>query len=138
MSLTCKQCAAKCCNYFCFEIDEPGDYEEFEDIRWYLCHEGVTVHIDDGDWYISIANKCKMLADDNSCRFYENRPQICRNYSQKGCDDIGGDYGYDEHFETPEQLEEYAKKVLGKKIFDRERAKFRARAEQKARKNQVK
>ena len=40
--------------------------------------------------------------------------------------------------EKSEELDEYAKKVLGKKIFDRERAKFRARAEQKARKNQVK
>ena len=67
MSLTCRECGAKCCRYFCFEIDEPDDYEEFEDIKWYICHEGITVHIDEGDWYINIANPCKMLAEDNSC-----------------------------------------------------------------------
>ena len=46
----CTRCGARCCNYFCFEIDEPDEFDEFENIRWFLCHEGVSVHIDDGDW----------------------------------------------------------------------------------------
>lgn len=123
MSKLCAKCEAKCCTYFCFEIDEPDDYDEFEDIRWYLLHEGVTVHIDEGDWYISIANRCTMLADKNQCLAYQTRPTICRKYAKDNCDYTGGDYGYDEHFETPEQIEAYARKTLGEAVFQRERAK---------------
>ena len=129
MSMTCRECGAKCCKYFCFEIDEPDDYEEFEDIRWYLCHKGVTVHIDEGDWFISIANRCQMLAPDNGCKMYEDRPIICRKYDPDNCDHTGGDYGYDQEFTKPEQIEAYARKILGEAKFQRERAKMRAKFE---------
>jgi len=125
MSKTCQECGAKCCKYFCFEIDEPDDYQEFEDVRWYLCHEGVTVHIDEGDWFISIENRCKMLGPDNRCTIYEERPLICRKYDPSQCDFTGGDYGYDENFTTGEQLEAYARKILGDKEFDKARQKER-------------
>ncbi len=124
MSKTCVECGAKCCRYFSFEIDEPDDYDEFEDIRWFLMHEGVSVHIDEGDWFISIDNRCKMLGDDNRCQAYEIRPSICRKYDAAECDHTGGDYGYDEHFKTPEQIDAYARKTLGAKVFDLERAKI--------------
>ena len=29
MSKTCQVCGAKCCTYFCFQIDEPDTYSEF-------------------------------------------------------------------------------------------------------------
>jgi len=138
MSKICQECGAKCCKYFCFEIDEPDDCEEFEDIRWYLCHEGVTVHIDEGDWYISIENRCKYLGPDNLCTIYENRPLICHNYDTSQCDYTSGDYGYDELFTTPEELEAYARRVLGKEAFDDERAKLRAKLNRKASKHQEK
>ncbi|MCD6364531.1 MAG: YkgJ family cysteine cluster protein [Planctomycetes bacterium] len=134
MNKTCIECGAKCCKYFCFQIDEPDDYAEFEDVRWYLLHEGVTVHIDEGDWYISIANRCKMLTNDNRCRAYETRPTICRKYSPANCDYTAGDYGYDEYFETADQLEAYARKTLGEAVFQRERAKAWAKPKPKARK----
>ena len=124
---TCKVCGAKCCTYFCFEIDTPDDVEEFEDVRWYLCHEGVSVHIDEGDWYISIANRCNMLSDDDECTVYDNRPLICRKYDLDNCDQTGGDYGYDEEFTTPEELEAYARKTLGDETFEFERTRFRAK-----------
>ena len=124
MSEMCVACGAKCCQYFCFEIDEPDDYEEFEDIRWFLAHEGISVHIDeDGDWYISIANRCKKLGPDLRCTDYENRPLICRKYEQDNCDHTGGDYEYQEEFTEPEQLERYARKTLGPEKFEAERKK---------------
>jgi len=134
MSNRCQECGAKCCKYFCFEIDEPDDYEEFEDIRWYLCHEGVTVHIDEGDWYISIENRCRMLGPDNRCKIYTERPLICRGYDPATCDFTSGDYGYDEYFETPEQLENYAREVLGEEKFEKAKKKHRAKFERKLRK----
>jgi len=131
MSQTCRKCGAKCCTYFCFEIDKPDSYEEFEDVRWYLCHEGVTVHVDEGDWYISIENRCKNLASNGLCTIYEDRPLICRGYSLDNCDFTGAEYGYEEFFQTPEQLMAYARKTLGAKAFERARKRARAKFDAK-------
>lgn len=127
MDKACSKCGGKCCTYFCFEIDEPEDYEEFEDIRWYVLHEGVTVHIDDGDWYIGIENRCKALDPYGRCGIYEDRPLICRSYStEDGCDYTGdGDYEYDEEFTSPDQVEKYAREVLGDEAFEQQRQKHR-------------
>ena len=138
MSQTCVECGAKCCKYFCFEIDEPTDYDDFEDVRWFLLHEDVSVHIDEGDWYISIANRCKMLAPDNTCTGYETRPRICRKYTPDNCDHSGGDYDYDEHFKTAEELDAYARRTLGDTKFDRARAKVWAPAAKKRKKRKGK
>ncbi|MGB2823377.1 MAG: YkgJ family cysteine cluster protein [Phycisphaerae bacterium] len=128
----CKECGGSCCQYFCFEIDEPDSFEEFDDIRWFLMHEDITVHVDEGDWYISIANRCKALGEDGRCAIYEDRPLICRRYKMDTCDFTGGDYGYDEHFRTPEEIEAHARKVLGKKAYKQARKKAHAKAARKA------
>jgi len=132
MTRTCQKCGAKCCRYFCFEIDEPEDFEDFDDIRWYLFHEGVTVHIDEGDWYISIENRCKALDENNLCTAYDERPLICRKYNPPNCDNSEADYGYDELFTCPEELEAYARKILGDKAYEKARDKARAKLEKKA------
>ena len=122
----CAECGGKCCRYFCFQIDAPDTFEEFDDIRWFLLHENISVHIEEGDWYISIANKCNALVPDGQstkCSIYEDRPVICRGYSRDNCDHTGGDYEYDEQFDTPEDLEKYAKKVLGKKAYKKAKEK---------------
>ncbi len=128
MSDPCVVCRAKCCQYFAFEIDEPDTYEEFEDIRWFLYHENISVHIDEGDWYISIANPCKMLGENNQCKIYDDRPIICRNYDLENCDESGGSYQYDEEFTKPEQITKYAREFLGDEEFEKEQAAARAKA----------
>jgi Fe-S-cluster containining protein len=125
----CAKCKALCCKYFCFEIDAPDEYDDFEDIRWYLCHEGVSVHVDeDEDWYIHIENPCSKLDENDRCTIYEDRPLICRRYSGENCELTGSDYGYLHEFTTPEQLDEYAHKTLGEKEYERDMVKFRAKA----------
>lgn len=138
MSAVCRKCGAKCCRYFCFEIDTPESFDEYDDIRWFLLHENISVHIDKGDWYISIANRCEALDEDNRCRVYEDRPLICRKYSMSDCDFTDGHYGYDALFETPEQLEAYARKALGKKAYKKAKAKAYAKAERKRKKQRRK
>ena len=127
VSSTCKECGGKCCRYFCFQIDEPDSFAEFDDLRWYLLHEDISIHVEDGDWYISIANRCKALDADERCGVYEDRPLICRRYSRDNCDFTGGDYGYEGHFKTPEDIERHAEKFLGKKAFKRAKAKAYAK-----------
>ena len=124
---TCQVCGSRCCQYFCFEIDEPDDYDEFEDVRWYICHQGVSVHIDDGSWFISILNPCNMLDSEGRCSIYDDRPLICRKYDLDNCDQTSGDYGYEEDFKTGDELMAYARKLLGEREFDYQRAKHRAK-----------
>jgi len=129
MNDQCDGCDARCCRYFCFEIDKPERYEDFDDIRWFLLHEGISIHIDEGDWYISIENRCKALGPDNRCKIYDDRPLICRKYSLRDCDRTIGDYGYEALFRTPEELEAYARQAMGERRYEMAKAEERAKAD---------
>jgi Fe-S-cluster containining protein len=112
----CSKCSGLCCRYFALPIDTPRNKRDYDDIRWFLCHKGIDVFVEDGDWYINIRNKCKYLsAKDNKCRIYAKRPRICRQYKHKECDLIEGDYGYELHFTSDKQVEEYMKEKFAKK-----------------------
>ena len=132
MDKTCQECGAKCCRYFCLEIDKPETFEDYEDIRWFVLHRNVAVHIEEnGDWYLQVNNRCRNLRRDNLCRDYENRPIICRKYSPDDCDHTGADYRYRAEFTNPEQVEAYARKKLGNKAYEKARAKAIAKIERK-------
>jgi Fe-S-cluster containining protein len=107
----CDYCAGKCCRYFALPIETPTAWKDFEYLRWYLLHDRATLFIEEGDWYLLVHNRCKMLRDDNLCAAYETRPQICRDYTTRRCE-YEDDWVYDHYFETPEQVEEYAEAVL--------------------------
>ncbi len=126
MTDICVTCGAKCCQYFCFQIDTPETVEQYEDIRWFLLHEGVSVHIDEGDWYMSVMKPCYRLQD-GRCTIYEDRPLICRKYSTDNCDYTAGDYGYEKEFRTPEEIEAYAREQFEPGDFDRRRDAHRAK-----------
>ena len=108
----CEFCDAKCCRYFALPIDKPSTFEEFDYVRWYLLHERASVFVEDGDWFLLVHTPCKALGPDNRCQIYETRPQICREYSTTRCeyDDL---FVFEQYFETPEQVEEYAGATLG-------------------------
>ena len=106
----CDECTGLCCRYFALPIETPETKEDYDDIRWYLCHNDITVFVEDDDWYINIKNVCKYLSSDNhSCRIYSKRPNICREYRTKDCDLTEGEYDYELHFTSDKEMEEYIK-----------------------------
>ena len=106
----CEKCTGLCCRYFALPIETPEDKGDFDDIRWYLCHEGITVFVEDGDWYLNVKNKCRHLSSkDYRCRIYEKRPKICRGYKTADCDLTEGEYDYELHFTNDKDMEEYIK-----------------------------
>ncbi|NLW85672.1 MAG: YkgJ family cysteine cluster protein [Planctomycetes bacterium] len=129
MSEECIRCGAKCCRYFCHEIDTPESYEDFENIRWFIMHKGVSVHVDEKRWYMAVVAPCIHLRPDNRCGIYEDRPLICRQYGHDSCEASDGDYGYEIEFTTAAHVEAYAREKLGEKTFLRERSKHRLKAE---------
>jgi len=115
-STLCEHCTAVCCRYIALPIDKPTKAGDYDDMRWYLMHEGVTVFVEDGDWYIQYQARCKSLGPDNLCRIYDTRPKICREYGPDSCDYAGGSYGYDHLFTHPKQIEEYYHEKTGKRL----------------------
>ena len=102
----CTSCGAKCSKYFSLEIDEPDCPDEYEDIRWYLCHEKTWVFIDDEKWYLYLMNTCRYLDHNNLCTIYNNRPKICREHNQEDCE-IDNDIFYDVLFKNINDFEKY-------------------------------
>ncbi len=119
----CAKCSALCCRQLAMPLDVPESANDFDNIRWYLMHENVHVFVEDGEWYIAFATRCKHLQDDNRCGVYETRPRICRTYKTDGCEWHGGEYDYDHLFTSAEQLRVHAEEVLGRPLPKRERVK---------------
>lgn len=103
----CDYCTAKCCRYFALSIDTPRTAADFDYLRWYLLHDRASLFVEGETWYLLVHTVCKHLQKDNRCGIYDTRPSICRGYSTKECE-FDDSYTYDQYFETPEQVEEYA------------------------------
>ncbi len=112
--ILCDHCTAKCCRYFALPIDTPTNREDFENMRWYMLHGDISVFVDDGNWFLLVHNDCDHLDDDHRCGIYDDRPTICRRYSTANCE-FDDDACYDRLFERPEQIDEFADAVLGRR-----------------------
>jgi len=113
--LLCDHCSGLCCRYFALPIDEPTTAGEFDDVRWFMLHKGISVFVEDGQWYINIASPCRHLGPDHRCTIYEKRPRICRAYNTDNCDYHDGRYEYEHHFTTVESLEAFGRDYLRQK-----------------------
>jgi Fe-S-cluster containining protein len=105
--ILCEHCTAACCRYIALPLDVPETPADFEDIRWFLMHQQVSVFVEDGDWYIAFQTPCRHLQPDQRCGVYHTRPAICRKYTTDDCDYHSGDYNWEQHFTAPEHLDAY-------------------------------
>jgi uncharacterized protein len=103
----CRTCTGLCCRYFALPLDTPETREDFDDVRWYLAHKGISIFVEDGSWYISMKNECRHLTDANQCAIYDRRPTICRRYKRADCDFAEGEYDYELHFVNDKEMDEY-------------------------------
>ncbi|AQQ09261.1 Flagellin N-methylase [Sedimentisphaera cyanobacteriorum] len=124
MDESCKNCDGLCCRYIALPIDNPETEKDFDDISWYLCHENVSVFVEEGQWYVSFSTPCRYLCPETSmCLNYKNRPQICRNFDSESCEFNQDEYGYELHFKNDEELREYMKVKFENNLTDRGRKK---------------
>jgi len=115
----CHQCTGLCCRYFALAIETPEDWDDFDNIRWYLSHENVAVFVEDGDWYLNILTPCKYLDSAHRCTNYDLRPAICRGYKTHNCEITSDEYDYQLHFTDDKQMEEYMRIKFGANVFDK-------------------
>jgi len=117
-SSICARCIGLCCRYFALPIDNPGSAEDFDNIRWYLSHENIHVFIDGGDWYMAVLNRCQHLTATHECGIYEDRPRVCREFSNTDCDFHDEPFTFEQYFVGPDELEAYAQATLGQEYTD--------------------
>lgn len=128
----CDKCTGLCCRYFALPIETPEDKEDYDDIRWYLSHENITVFVEDDDWYVNVKNKCKHLSEvDYKCGNYNDRPKICRGYTTKDCDLVEGEYDYELHFIDDKQMAEYMKIKFGNNKTEKQKNKPKKKTRKK-------
>ncbi len=102
----CEGCGAKCCRYFALEIHTPEDREDFEDLRWYICHENTVLYVEEDTWYLHLTNDCRFRDDSDRCTIYERRSTMCREHSPKDCERLEP-WASDLKFTTLDELEFY-------------------------------
>ena len=108
----CNQCYGHCCRYVAVELDTPTTKGDFDDIRWYTAHPGVTVFVEDKRWYVNFGSRCNFLTSDRRCEIYATRPKICRKHDPSGCEGPQGEYAFDLELRTPQEVETYYDKVV--------------------------
>jgi len=106
----CKGCIS-CCEYVCVEIDKPETKTDYDEILWMLVHKDIWVYIDaeDDEWYVQFNTPCEALGDDNLCKIYQNRSNVCRKHHHESCEKYGEGEYYKEMFKTRDEFLKYLK-----------------------------
>ncbi len=107
--ITCNECKGDCCRRIAVYIPKPRSKADFEDIKWYLYHEGISVYIDNEDeWLVVYPAKCMNLKQ-GKCMIYDHRPPVCRDAKVSECERNIKEVKV--LFENVEDLERYRKNI---------------------------
>ena len=94
-----------------FEIDTPRSKQDFDFLLWQISHRDIKIYKDEGSWYLMAENPCNHIQRDGRCGIYDDRPQICRDYSNDYCEfDEPAEGGFELYFEGYDALLKYCKK----------------------------
>lgn len=110
----CSKCDGHCCKYVTVELDPPKEDIDFEELKWFLCHENVTVYIDHEDgWYVEFQTPCKFQdPKTNLCKIYEKRTRVCAEHGTEDCEDADDcEEFYKRLFTKPEDIEAYREEI---------------------------
>lgn len=105
-----------CCTYIAVGIDGPTNAKSASEILWHLYHEGISIYRDgDNEWMVQFESRCRHLQDDNKCGIYEQRPHICRDYSEESCE-VNAE-GLGTTFYSPAEFLDWLK-LKKKRVYD--------------------
>ncbi len=129
----CDKCTGLCCRYFALPIETPKTRDDYDDIRWYLAHEDISIFVEDREWYLSVNRKCRHLSEKNhKCLIYDRRPRICRKYRHDNCDAVQGEYDYELHFTSDREMDEYIRIKFDNNVTEKRKMVKSAKKKSKA------
>lgn len=106
-ALVCsQQCQGRCCQYIIVKIPAPRSRADHQEIRWWVAHHGVSVHIAQRKWYLQVFTRCGYLTPNNLCGAYEQRPDVCRDYDPSSCE-FTGELDTEREFTTMDEYDRY-------------------------------
>ena len=108
----CGYCTnSKCCTYITQELPTPRSKQNFDHLLWQISHKNVSIYKDDERWFLLVDNACLHLMPGGRCAIYEQRPQVCRDYSNNHCEfDDPAEKHFELHFTSHDELLNYCKK----------------------------
>ena len=108
----CSRCTGTiCCTYITEAIDTPRSKTDFRHLLWQVSHQNIEIYKDDSGWYLLISGRCQHIQDNGACGIYDDRPEICREYSNDWCEfDESAEKGFIHHFKNYQELRSYCKK----------------------------
>ena len=113
----CSLCVgSKCCQYITQQIDTPRSMAAFDTLLWQISHRDIQFYKDSDGWFMLVVdNPCEHLTDSGQCGIYEQRPMICRSYSNDECEfDSSAEEGFELFFDSYRSLDEYCRKRFKK------------------------
>jgi len=112
----CSQCSQSiCCNSINQKIEAPRSKLDFDHLLWQVSHREINVFKDADGWYLHIYANCEHLGARGVCQIYEERPMVCREYSNDFCEfDEPISKAAELFFENYQQLNDYCRKRFKK------------------------
>jgi len=102
---------SKCCTYITEELVTPRSMHDFDHMLWQLSHRDVQAYKDEDGWYLLVNNPCNHLLADGRCGIYDDRPLICREYTNDFCEfDEPSENGFELFFPDYHALLKYVEK----------------------------
>jgi Fe-S-cluster containining protein len=109
----CRDCPAVCCKGLTVEIKRPRLKWEWDQLRWYLHFEKVSVFVLRHRWHLLFDTDCMYLDDDGLCTIYHERSDICQDHTPAACEK--GAQFYDFIWRRPEDLDAYVRRLKDKR-----------------------
>ena len=112
----CGKCTKSiCCNSINQKIPTPKSKEDFDHLLWQVSHENINVFKDADGWFLHIFTNCSHLLPGGVCSIYENRPWVCREYTNDFCEfDESIKDASELWFSSHKKLEKYCRKRFKK------------------------
>ena len=84
---------------------------DFDHMLWQLSHQNIQAYKDEDGWYLLVNNACTHLLKDGCCGIYNDRPKICREYTNDFCEfDESSEDGFDLFFDGYDALLKYVRR----------------------------
>lgn len=99
-------CGGRCCRYVTTSIERPRATVDWDEIRWWLAHEGIMVTKDEDGWMLHVLTRCRHLLPDNKCGIYETRMMACEAHEADACE-FTGEPDYKVQLRTESELADY-------------------------------
>lgn len=99
-------CGGRCCRYITVAVPAPRSEDDWDEVRWWLAHQGTLVSQDEDGWMLHVRTPCRNLRPDNACGVYPNHMLACQSYDPTDCE-FTGDVPFDLLLQCEDDLASY-------------------------------